>query len=77
MLTPISYLRDNVWNRDVPEPLWLLTPGELEQLPDGTVLTNIFGETKTYRTDVIDTTTRFGYIPYGLLDSEITKPEGE
>ena len=51
---------------DEEKTLWLLTPEEFEQLPDGTELTDIFGESAIKGQDYIDQDTRFGHLAYGL-----------
>lgn len=47
----------------------LVTPEELEELPDGTELIDIFGRSviKGHET-TIDGDTRFGHLAYGLRD---------
>ena len=50
------------------EKLCLFTPEEFEQLPDGTELTSIGGDTKVKGKDKIDMDTRFGHIAYGVRD---------
>ena len=50
------------------EKLCLFTPEEFEQLPDGTELTSISGDTKVKGKDYIDMDTRFGHIAYGVHD---------
>lgn len=52
------------WN----EELYLFTPDEFNQLPDGTVLTSIDGETSIKGIDDIDMDTRFGHIAYGVTN---------
>jgi len=54
----------NKWD----ETLWLFTPAEFEQLPDGIELTSINGDTVVKGTDYIDMDTRFGYIAFGITD---------
>lgn len=48
--------------------LFLLTPAEYKQLPDGTILTCINGEDKIKGADYIDQETRFGHLAYGVKD---------
>lgn len=52
------------------ERLMLLTPKEYEELPDGTTLHCINGETRIKGVDTIDMDTRFGHIAYGFLRDE-------
>jgi len=53
--------------------LWLLTPAELERIPNGTVLTCIDGTTAVKGRDYIDDDTRAGHIAYGILRYEQDK----
>jgi Uma2 family endonuclease len=59
------------WNfsdiKDEP-PLYLLTPEEFEQLPDGIELICISGETVIKGKDHIDDDTRAGRLAYGIVD---------
>lgn len=58
------------WHDD----LWLFTPDELRQLPDGTVLESISGDFKTKGQDYLDMDTRFGHTAWGIrnpLDHEL------
>jgi hypothetical protein len=50
------------------EELYLFTPEEYEQLPDGIELTSISGDSKIKGKDYIDMDTRFGHIAYGVKD---------
>lgn len=50
------------------EELYLFTPEEYEQLPDGIELTSISGDSKVKGKDYIDMDTRFGHIAYGVND---------
>lgn len=50
------------------ENLMLFTPEELDQLPDGTELTAIDGDTVVKGKDVIDMDTRFGHTAFGVRD---------
>ena len=53
------------WN----EELYLFTPEEYEQLPDGIELHCVMeGETAIKGKDYIDLDTRFGHIAYGVKD---------
>lgn len=53
------------WNE---EGLFLFTPEEYEQLPDGTELTCIDGETVVKGRDYIDMDIRFGHTAFGVKD---------
>lgn len=46
--------------------LWLLTPEEFLEVPDGTVLLSISDDTAVKGKDYIDDDTRFGVLAYGL-----------
>lgn len=61
-----------LWDED----LWLLTPDELAQLPDGTELVCINGKTVIKGKDYIDNDIRFGYLAYGI-NNPISHPEAE
>jgi hypothetical protein len=51
------------------EELFLFTPEEYEQLPDGIELTCIMDDEKAIKgKDYIDMDTRFGHIAYGVKD---------
>jgi len=50
------------------EDLYLFTPEEYEQLPDGCELTSIDGSTEVKGKDYIDMDTRFGHIAFGVKD---------
>jgi hypothetical protein len=52
------------WNKN----LWLFTPEEFKQLPDGTVLTAITEEKAIKGVDEIDQDVRFGHIAWGVSD---------
>jgi len=54
------------WN----EELWLFTPKEYEQLPDGTELYSVMSgdKIKIKGKDYIDMDTRWGHIAYGVKD---------
>lgn len=56
----------NLWD----DKLYLFTPEEFEQLPDGTELYSIMAGDKPVvkGTDKIDMDTRFGHIAYGVHD---------
>lgn len=52
------------WDGD----LWLFTPEELEQLPDGIELTSIMGKKVVKGRDYIDDDTRGGHLAYGIRE---------
>lgn len=58
------------------EHLWLITPAELEELPDGVELECISGEKVIKGKDRIDDDTRWGYLAYGIRDPH-TNPLAE
>lgn len=70
MVIPAAYTNDNAWNANAEDPLWLLTPEQLDEIPDGTILHSIMGERAVFGKDVIDGDTRFGYLAYGLRESQ-------
>lgn len=72
---PMSRQNGNRWSDRQDDPLWLLTPAELEMVPDGTVLVCISGERVVKGVDEIDDDTRGGYIAYGLLGSQLAPVE--
>jgi hypothetical protein len=57
-------------------PLYLITPEEYNQLPDGTQLECIDGTFVIKGVDYIDQDTRFGYIAFGAR-SLLTHPMAE
>lgn len=61
----------------VEDPLWLLTPEELEIIPGGTLLHCIDTSTAVVGVNHIDNDTRAGYIAYGILESELNNNEGK
>lgn len=64
-----SYHGNNPWDREEQHPdglLWLLTPKEFKELPDGTVLESINGTFAFKGKDDIDLDDRFGFIAWGL-----------
>ena len=52
-----------LWNEK--SKLWLLTPAEFEQLPDGTKLTCVNGKSEI-KGGNIDMDIRFGHIAWGI-----------
>jgi hypothetical protein len=69
---PLSRQNGNRWSdQQQDDPLWLLTPAEFDLLPDGTVLVGIGGQTKVKGAEYIDQDTRYGFIAWGLLDSQL------
>lgn len=57
--------------------IWLLTPRELDEIPNGVILTCINDTTAVKGLDPIDTDTRGGYIAYGLKVEQFTTNEGK
>jgi hypothetical protein len=55
--------------------LWLLTPDEFKELPNGTLLRSITYEDKIKGLDYIDDDTRFGVLGYGLTPA-MAKAQG-
>lgn len=68
---PQSRRMRNVRDPHAPDLLWILTPEELDRLPEGTVVTNGRGVRKVTGKDVIDRDTRGGYTVWGLFESEL------
>lgn len=52
------------------EHLWLFTPEELAQLPQGTRVTSIMGDSKIKGQDPLDEDTRFGYTAWGVTNPD-------
>lgn len=50
------------------EDLYLFTPDEFNQLPDGIKLTCIDGDTVVKGKDKIDQDVRFGHLAFGVMD---------
>jgi len=50
------------------EDLFLLTPNEFDQLPNGIELKCIDGKTYTKGKDYIDQDTRYGHLAFGIED---------
>lgn len=55
------------WDEN-PNPLYLFTEAEYNQLPDGIELESIGGSKAVKGKDYIDMDTRFGYLAYGVRD---------
>jgi len=53
-----------LWDKD----LWLFTPEEFAQLPDGIELESVNGRIKTKGLDEIDQDVRFGHMAWGVRD---------
>lgn len=70
MITPMAWFNNNAWDLKEEDPLWLLAPEQLEEIPDGTTLHSIIGEEVVVGQDKIDGDTRFGYLAYGLRESQ-------
>lgn len=56
--------------------IWLITPKQFEQLPDGTVLIAIDKERVVKGVDKIDMEDRFGHMAYGVSDRSILDSRG-
>lgn len=56
------------WDNAGENTLWLFTPEEFNQLPDGIVLSSISGGTFVKGKDYIDDDTRAGHLAYGVRD---------
>lgn len=56
------------WDKET--NLWLLTPYEFDQLPDGLEVTSISGDKKVKGKDYVDQDVQFGHIAYGVIDPE-------
>ena len=65
---PHSRINQNPWDKSS-DPLWLLTPKEYEQVPNGTPFECISGQQVIKGIDYIDQDSRFGYIAFGWRDS--------
>lgn len=50
--------------------VWVLTPDELDSLPDGTLLHSIAGREVIKGEGYIDNDTRGGYLAYGLTEDQ-------
>lgn len=83
---PVSKKNNDLWYQrpNLPptvgtkeNPLWLLTPEELDIVPSGTLLHCIDTSTAVVGVDHIDNDTRVGYIAYGILESELNNNEGK
>jgi hypothetical protein len=61
-----SFRRKNPWRSSEDPALWLLTPHELDQLPDGTEVESISGRKLIKGRDHIDDDTRGPYTAFGL-----------
>lgn len=70
MVIPAAYTNDNAWDTGDMDPLWLITPEQLDEIPDGTTLHTIMDEEVVVGQDKIDRDTRFGYLAYGLRESQ-------
>ena len=55
-----------LWSDDT--KLYLLTPEEYKQLPDGVELTSIMGDKAIKGKDNVDQDTRMGHLAYGVED---------
>lgn len=64
-----SYHNNSPWNSHEEHPdgnLWLITPEELEGIPNGITLETINGQQVVKGKDHIDDDTRGDYLAYGL-----------
>jgi hypothetical protein len=50
------------------DKLYLFTPEEFKQLPDGTEVKSVRGNIKVKGKDIINIDTRYGYTPWGVKD---------
>lgn len=74
---PESFLSRHAWHLEDGTELWLLTPRELDMIPDGMVITYIDGTHATKGVDNIDTSVRFGYLACGITTEQfISTNEG-
>lgn len=60
------------WN----DTLWLFTVEEYNQLPDGFVLTDVFGKPAVKGHDYIDMDIRYNHMAYGV-SNPLDHPEAE
>ncbi len=56
-----------IWTLKDGRKIQLIHETELKEIKDGTVLTDIFGESHIKGEDEIDLDTRGGYLAYGIL----------
>jgi hypothetical protein len=63
------------WTLDDGTTIYLLTPKEFAELPDGALLVDVMGESAVKGKDRIDDDTRFGYMAYGVADRETYQAE--
>lgn len=75
MLNPHTRQTNSPWSSADADRLWLLTPDELKEVPDGTELTCINGEKVVLGRDYVDGDTRSGLVAYGLLESQVAAEE--
>lgn len=71
-MNPLSRQRQDSWVGG-DDPLWLLTPAEMDELPPETVVESIAGEKKRLSQDP-DRDTRGGYTAWGLRESTLAIP---
>jgi hypothetical protein len=67
---PQSKINRNPWDEDE-DMLWLLTPDELDRVPDGFMLHGIMGDTTVMDEVGPDRDTRFGYVAWGFRESQL------
>ncbi len=65
-----------LWRKDDAVPLYLVTPAELKEIPDGVELESISGEKVIKGKDYIDDDTRAGYLARGIRDP-LNHPEAQ
>lgn len=73
---PESYMNNTAWD-EADDRLFLLTPDELDMVPDGFVLHGISGKTFVMDEDGPARDTRLGMTAWGFLESEILETSGE
>jgi hypothetical protein len=73
VFAPHSKQRNIHWSSDPAEDMWLLTPTEVDLLPDGITVRSIVGETLVVGRNSIDTDTRGGYCAVGLTEQDLAE----
>lgn len=76
---PESAELNNPWDVG-DDPLWLLTPAELELVPEDTILENISGAIApagVWRRSEPNPDTKFGYTAYGLRNHQLPRRPGK
>ena len=54
------------WDNEGDKSLWLLTPDEYKQLPDGIELESVNGNKAIKGTDYVDQDIRWGHLAFGV-----------